>query len=290
MERLLPLLWLIIFSCRTVTMTYPPLVQETEISFPFECLYAESSYKSNGVLVDGWEIFDWEDTIKLDSGYILLAHYSGILLEIDGDTSVSIRSLNELVKVDSPVQKISLRYLLNTSELAPWRAGSYVHHPGYIEYIFPLEQSARINIEEPICLIWTSQNPEFRDIEYSITIKSIFDEILLKRKIYGNAIQLDLKDLSHQLSDSLFIVELEETNNSEHSAKTIGIKLTHDKHTMNPCLTEKPINQLQLAIGLEQIQEISKAYEYFQLAAELGDRSVYDLLLEKFKKRNRIRN
>ncbi len=289
MERLLPLLWLIIFSCRTVTMTYPPLVQETEISFPFESLYAESSYKSNGVLVDGWEIFDWEDTIKLDSGYILLAHYSGKLLEIDGDTTVSIKYLNGLIQLDRPVQKISLKYLLETSGKAPWREGHYIQHPGFIEFIFPLEQIAEMNIKEPICLIWTSDNPKFQEIEYDIKIKNMFDEILLEDRVYGNIFQLELKRLGRHLEESLFIIELEETSNPDHNG-TIGIELTKTKDPLNPCLMNSPIDQVQLAIELERKQWISEAYEFYKLAADISDKPIYDDLLKNFIKRHGMIN
>ena len=289
MLRLLPLLWLILLSCKTVRIINPPKVQEIDIVFPFESLYAESSYKSSGVLVEGWENFDWEDTIVLDSGYILLAHYTGRLIEIEGDTTVSIKYLSGLIQLDRPVQKVSLKYLLETSGEAPWREGQYIQHPGFIEFIFPLEQITEMNIKEPICLIWTSDNPKFQEIEYNIKIKNMFDEILLKDKVYGNVFQLELKRLGRHLEESLFIIELEETSNPDHNA-TIGIKLSKTKESLNPCLMNSPIDQLQLAIELERKQWISEAYEYFQLAAELGDRSVYDLLLEKFKKRNRILN
>jgi hypothetical protein len=293
MKKYLPILALVLSSC--LAKKYAPTLSAAEIDqakkYPFEVLYAESCRTTKGGTLSGWSELHREDTIELLNGYLLLAHFSGEIFEFEGDTTLSIASLQQPMDTVGYKEIFNSRFLVDSSaniDLSQYPIFS--HNYNSIYYSTPLPFPIVLDPNESVCLVWVNNRPDFQSIRYRLRVTNVYSEAVLERMIDGTSAHLDFGKLKEETSpdQDLFIVELSEFSDPNRKAADLGFRLKKGAPPVNTCVEDAPIEHLRRAVFLERKgQEETSLFEYIA-AAELSERSVYKLLLANFKTRHRL--
>ncbi|MEQ8809742.1 MAG: hypothetical protein RIE59_11790 [Imperialibacter sp.] len=155
-------------------------------SQPFQVLHAEGVYKrSDTALVKSLQFLSTSDTVKLtDSGYLMLVHHSGLFLEFDQDTTISVLQLAghindwlSIVPKDVKVRADIQRLFSDKSGARHWATGA-VERNSYspIWFSIPSSQSVDISPNKPeLCLSWRCSDLKEHEV-FVVQVKNIFDE------------------------------------------------------------------------------------------------------------------
>tara|TARA_R110001606_G_scaffold399291_1_gene583796 strand:+ start:43895 stop:44821 length:927 start_codon:yes stop_codon:yes gene_type:complete len=285
MSRLMPIFLIFLQSCTTLQYSNAVVADSQNlIVTPFVSLSCESCKGSDESEISGWELFSKDDSLFIESGHALLAHYTGALVEIEGDTVVSIAALNEAMSPTDDATYVSMRYLIDSTKKVDYYVDFkyLVLHSSYIKYTFPFENQPISATDEPVCLRWESPNPEMKSISYKLRVMDIFDSLLLEKVVLGNETQLPEAETGKKRSSELLVIELWEFGDKEKSATPLGIKFKDHGGLRSPCTAVAPIDHLKLAVGYERHRLMEQASEHYHLAAQPGGRKVYFDILETF--------
>ncbi len=283
-------IFFLILSLTTLSCNrYYPTSTKTavEIKIPFRVVYHESTYLASGIPVTKHEPLEWTDSITLKNGFVILAHYSGNLKEISGDTVISINKLSKSISADSTKNAmIDISFLYSTSSYHPdYYRNSVVEHPPHITWVFPyLTKEPNKVGDSSLCLWWRSAYPKnHTEIEYTLRISDVFNKELHTSNILGNRATIDLSKIFK--SNKFVVIGLHESSDKNRKARFLGIQLV-DETILDPCQANSSIKYLQLGIVLERNRDFNEAMDYFKLAAENSDRPIYSKLLGYFKERH----
>lgn len=283
---------LILTGCR---VQYQPLYTAEELAharkYPYEVLYAESCKTSSGFELSGWSELPADDTLILDNGYVLLSNYAGQFYEFEGDTTFSLRSLNnqlDSINVDR-IQRF--KFLVDTTfKNAPYFGGSTHKWNGLYWasnldpfYIGSVVQMKR---ETPICLTWYSDRSDYDVKAYSIIVKNILEDIVWQKRVTGNSFELRLTDWEKEENkQDMYIVQVSELE-GDLSTRMIGLKIVGYDEPNNICLPKSPREHLNFAVIKELFMVNIGAEGEYRMAKNLSNRRIYQQIYLNFLKRH----
>ncbi|CAD5282361.1 MULTISPECIES: hypothetical protein [unclassified Imperialibacter] len=285
MYRILHLFLLFLVSCTTQQYsTRKTAGTKSVVAAPFVALSCESCRRADDFKLSSGDILRWNDSLIIDSGYALLAHYSGALLEMEGDTVVTIAALSKASNPADEATYVDMRYLIDsTNKIKRLLSFKYsMGDPAYIQYTFPFDHRPVLVADEPVCLRWKSQNPDMKSISYRLRIEDIFDSLILEKIIVGNEAQLSELVPGKRQFSKLLLIELSELEDEQKTSVQIGIEFRDHGGLRSPCSAVAAIDHLRLAVGYEQHNLMKEASEHYQLASQPGARKVYFDILETF--------
>tara|TARA_R110001606_G_scaffold360056_1_gene512675 strand:+ start:83839 stop:84588 length:750 start_codon:yes stop_codon:yes gene_type:complete len=234
------------------------------------------------------------DTVQLsDSGYLILVHHSGLFLEFDQDTTISVSELalqitDQLNIVPRDIKARAAIQLLfsNKPGIRYWATGP-VERNSYSPVWFSIPSSRSIDIspnKPELCVSWRCSDLKEHEA-FIVQVKNIFDENIWELEVDGTSITLDL---SQQFKDNrLLIVNVRDRNDSTFRSSGIGIKLGPEYfYTPRACELMSPVKALEMGYYLESSSYGIDATKYYKLAAELSDRPIFDEFLRLYKKRD----
>lgn len=174
-----------IYPSRTVPTGF---ISESNIrSKPFQVVYAKQTRKIGDTAeLVALEYLFLEDIIRLEkSGYLILAHYSGLFLEFENDTIFSISEISEKTSQQLNINSQEVKHRTDI-ELLYTDERKHQYYPGVVSrcisypmaLISPARTTSEISAKSPkICISWES-NLNYEPESYEVQIKNIFDENL----------------------------------------------------------------------------------------------------------------
>jgi hypothetical protein len=278
------------YPSRTVPTGY---ISESNITGrPFQVVFADQTHKvGDSTQLAKLDYLSSYDIIRIEnSGYIILAHFTGLFLEFEGDTIIDMSELSEMTSQQLNIDPNTIKHRTNIQLLfQDERKNNYyqgavsrcVSHPMAI--VSPISTTTEISATTPeICISWEysmAQRPE----EFEVKIKNIFDEPLDTVRTSETRLSLNLSNYEHE---RLVIVGVSDKNESEIQTQEIGIKIGKQHYfTPQSCDLKSALKVLEMAYYLESHRYYFDATHYYKLASELSDRTIFDELLEHYENR-----
>lgn len=291
------ILVLILLSCkRSPSHTAPSgFISELNISSkPFQVIHAEKSRKlGSAIELKRLQYLSDYDIIKLEkSGYLILAHFTGMFFEFEGDTLIDISALSrhtsQVLNIDQ--SKISdrrdIQCLFQDECKFGYLTGATCRPtPPTLTMVSPTTFSIpEISATTPeICILWKDLEDQ-KSKSYEIQIKNIFDEVLETLIVKNPELNLNLAPYESPIG--LFIINISDDENHEISASEMGITVGNQHYfTPKTCTINTAAKALEMAYYLETNHYYTDATEYYKRATELSDKPVFALLLKHHERR-----
>jgi len=300
MKRVLSIfvLCLIFYSCKihqhTSNSRLPRgyVKMDNVMAYPFQIIHAENVENGAGH-VNRLDLIGQQDTLHMDEGYLLMVHVSSKFYESFGSQELVIKELvtDEFEKFnqDSWFRPDIAQLYGTTSVFNP--RGS-VQDGTYYDLTYYLQDSRenkfQILKDEDYCLWWYDSREKKSAINYAITIRNIFDEVLDTLKVNDDHVALQLSNYEDNHGD-LYIVEVHDLKDPEINARAIALEEVAkiNIYIPNACQASSSLQALEIAYFLEnnEIENRDIVLEYYEMAAKLSDHTIYHELLELYKKR-----
>lgn len=177
---------------------------------PFQVIFSEHTHDGGATArLSPLEYLSLGDTIQIvDSGYLVLVHYSGLFLEFKEDTIISVTELSNSIAQQLNINpnkaksRIDIDLLFSDQGKIQYATGvSSICNPSPMEYVLPINTASEISASNPeFCVSWTSN---LSTPPYIVQVKNIFDEIIDEIEVKENEINLDLS--GYQNDGNLYI-------------------------------------------------------------------------------------
>jgi hypothetical protein len=260
---------------------------------PFQVVHAERTRKvGDSIEVRRLQHLFSNDLVKLEnSGYLLLAHFTGRFFELEGDTIIDISELAEQTSQELNINPNAVKHRTDI-QLLYRDERKFNYYPGAVSrcvsypmaLISPATNTAEIFATKPeICISWEySMNTKPESFE--IQIKNIFDESLDTLSTENSELTLNLSQYEYEVG--LYILKIYDSQNLEIQAPEIGIKVGKEHYFVpKTCNLNTAVKALEMAYYLETNRYYFDATKYYELATELSERPIFDELLEHYKRR-----
>jgi hypothetical protein len=296
--KYLLLIWILPASLATVAQKTKP-----NKNFPFQVIYAESTTDKAGIALKSLDVVANNDILTVGKGGMLsMVHYTGYPIEVTGDTSLVLKTLQTLLAPAGnkrPVDFIGLfrpdlQYLFITdSELAKTsKASGACHDCDFIhEILYPPKGELHLpaSARKDLCIQWRSTHAA----SYEVVVTNIFDDSLKSYVTNVNELTIGKEDMTTFFgSDGIFIIQVKDPARHKYSSSVTVRELPKRLDFPFDCNIEKPTIALLTALYLESFPTWSytaEAEKYFKLATTLSDREFFKTMLNNFKKRtNRL--
>lgn len=277
---------LLLFFCINLSYSQAqelnPISPYQHLTFPYRVLKGEHIWKNGRIPILQGEPLRLKDSVELKDGHLMIAHYSGKLFEFHGDTTVTLREIDQqLIGEKDALPNPYLTFLLS-NEPIPSAPSPFicVIYPYPYEVIYP-PTTIDINPNEPACIWLEKEISEFDVSSYRFEIKNIFNDSL--GVFHSDSLQFELE--LPQDSTGLLIIEIIEAG--ETSGRSLGLKVDPErKRTIpTPCSASTPVELLQVAVGLEFDKRKQHALNYYEKAKKASTWEFYDHLYEMAKLR-----
>ncbi|MEO1051770.1 MAG: hypothetical protein AAFX87_14165 [Bacteroidota bacterium] len=258
------------------------------LSKPWQVIYTTSAHhQRNTKALERLELLSLKDVISLEaSGYVLLGHYSGFILEFEGDTIVTIAEISEQVleqlgrpeKTDS---RVNFEHLFSEERSSSGRP--ILHSLPQIEFNFPFRGTTSIaSFDQTICVSWDIEYGDAPDT-YTVKISNIFDEPYDSIYTSEKFINLDLSKYPTEEGLVIWVHDKDkDTFHSPHAVYKIGAV---DIYTPMDCNPKNAFKALEMAFLIEIGGRYDQAVPFYQLAASLSNRPIFRELLQYSLKR-----
>ncbi|WOK07723.1 hypothetical protein RT717_03735 [Imperialibacter roseus] len=277
------ILILVVFGCHRRAYTPYNFLDNQKRKQPFQVLAANAASTVSGQLKP-LDIVDVNDLITLKSGHMILVHNSGKFIEFKGDTTISVRNLDDHLKLKYNLESHRLRpdisLLLATNRL-PYRVMDGIYTQTlYINNI----GGPGIDIAEPedFCLTWTAFGKYHS--QYEIILTNVFGEQIDTIYTVDTVVKMNLL----KYRDKMIIAEVIVPNDSMYQSPQQGFRLAGKRQFLfpNQCDVSTPIQALEKAYHMDtHYYLVDQAQNYFELAADLSDEPIYDELLANYRSR-----
>jgi hypothetical protein len=291
------LLLIILASCskyptRTVS---PGFIPEANISRgPFQVIYADRARKvGDSAQVMRLKFLSTFDLIRIeDDGYLLLAHFSGMFFEFQGDTILDISKLSEQASQRLNNNLNAVEHPVNV-QLLYQNKGKPNYYPGAVSggcasypiaLISPATNSVEISATFPeLCLSWESTSDK-KPESFEIQIKNIFDELV--DTIISETTTLNLNLSQYNSESGLYLLTIYDSQDHEIRSTELGIKVGRVYYyTPQTCDINTSLKALEMALYVESHHYYYDASDYYKLAAELSERPIFTEFLNNYKMR-----
>jgi hypothetical protein len=266
-------------------------------SSPFQVLYATETTNKEGQYLKSLDMVSIDEVLSIGKGGTLsLIHYSGFPIEINKDTSVTIRKLQEILEVPEESRKVKGKIVYPTRpEIGRLfgsdrksRRGNAVMSACHdcdlgLRIIYPPKNNKRrIRFEDQLCLKWKSNSEN-----YKIRITNIFEELIDSLSVHNSELVLSSETLAKLFEkDDILLLKIEDIKNPMLSGTVTLSKYSSTPLDFPyPCELTKATFALMTAFYLEMKpwDALDEAEKYYTLATELSKENFYIEILEKFK-------
>ena len=260
---------------------------------PFQVVHAERTHKvGDAVQVTRLQHLFSNDLVKLEnSGYLLMAHFTGKFFEFEGDTTIDISELAERASQELNINPNAVEHRTDIQLLFQDKR-KYDYYPRAVSrclsypmaMITPVTNTVEISATTPeICISWEySVNPKPELFE--VQIQNIFDETL--DTFSTENAELTLSFSQYEYDVGLYILKIYDSKNPEIDAPDIGIKVGNEHYFIpQTCNLNTAGKALEMAYYLETNRYYFDATEYYERASELSERPIFTELLNHFKNR-----
>lgn len=279
---------------------------EKSLKFPFQVLH------SKNVDINRYDLVAKNDTIQLNNnGYLILVHFSGKMLEFQGNTQINIseenRKINEYLNIGSEETNHRFRLSNIFSESDEYRY-MYLNDDliiqclPYYEITFsqPYFHSRSGNYglsrkNHEVCFKWKMNSLKEQDLskkKFKITFKDIYDRKLKDSIVIGNQIQMDFSEyFKKEDKKSLLIYQVAEFGNPETTSGNEGVIFGAEPFYIprSSCEVNTALEAFELGNYLERNKApIKESQYYYQLATQLSKNPIYQELYSYFKKRKQL--
>ncbi len=274
---------LILLGCNTY-VTAPNYFVPTKIkNKPFQVIAATNArYLKNQNTVSVKDYLENDDQIKLSNGHLIIVHSSGKFIELFNDTLLNISVANNHIKNKFRIKPINERpeisMLFNTT-YKPFivHDGVYINQ-GYLMNFDDIQTTSN----DSICIKWKS----FREpspSNFKVTVTNMFDELIFQKSTIDQYYLIDFNNIDFGLEPLILIkVHSEEM---DFTTQTIPIRISEYKEYYVPhyCEPKNALEALELAFSMEHYYYmVDDAKDYYQLAAELSVKPIYDQLYKNY--------
>ncbi len=268
---------------------------------PFQILYAENTKNKLGQTVKSLDRISIDDVLTIENGGTLsLVHYTGFPIEIDKDTTLVIKGLQNLLvppeekqKKKNQIRKLvepSIEHLFISKAIEGRKhklqiTGSCMDCHFDLEIIYPPRFTAQtLNYSGDICIKWRPTDSKTYKVEVLNTPKILAktystteNELTIETNLIAG--QNGIKNLILIISDSLSRVNYGPIKFKEFSK--VGLEYPY------PCDIKKATYALMAGLYLELSPRnyFDEAEKYFILATKLSDKQFYKDMLDNFKRR-----
>ena len=178
-------------------------------SHPFQVLFVDSAtYIGIDEPVIQFDFISKYDLLDI-AGDIVLVHYTGRVTEMK-DIKLNVRELASIHHKDEPFERPTFSdpssYINKSKNEIKYSFQNCVE--SYINLIYPQQDNygtAHVNKSEDLFFSWELAEL-FEQDNTTFTIKNIFDEIILERRLNTNSIEIAYEDVS--LEEDIFIVKI----------------------------------------------------------------------------------
>jgi hypothetical protein len=294
------LLILIIVKCSSC------IGQDASLDFPFQVLYSDGTKNKAGKEIKSLDMVSINEVLTIkQNGTLSLIHYNGLPIQIDNDTTINIKELQETIEIPQrekskkgkkssldPTRPNIERLFISDSELAKKDKQSRTARTGMcfdcdndLEVIYPPRLSNSLYFKGGLCLEWRTSGSK----RYRIEIKNIFGEFIDSISVSTNKLFIADKEFKEIMKNeeiaSITILDLE---NSRLRNGGVLKKYYYGKLEFPySCQIDKATYAVMTGLYLEMLRwdYHSEAEKYYELATKLSDRTFYKIILEKFRQR-----
>jgi hypothetical protein len=287
---------LALFSCspKTHITSYVEKSKST-VLHPFEVIYADGAYSLAGNKpLKTYDFLNWDDTVQLKGGTLLLAHYSGSFFEFQGDTNINIEPFNLKAGYEKPGyhfdnhdgvsgdSRPTLKHLFETDQ----HHEIYDANMPFLQFSHPQPSNVKVGPAQEVCLRWWTRNPNSQSNEYQLSILNEASEPLGTKIVKGNTYKLNVRQYAKSGESNRFQLTVRELGEGLKSANSMTIIIDKPNRALvDICDIKTAITALETAYHLEYQGDTYGALSMHELAASLSDQSIYNELLANFKNR-----
>jgi hypothetical protein len=273
------ILILLVFGCNR--RIYPPdkfLVDQSP-NEPFQVLTADSAMIGSKQL-RRYDLLNLSDVITLRSGFVILVHYSGKFLEFQGDTTISVMSLNESIELTFKLENIGMRPDFSFLFFKDYEPTAVIDGMGRypIHFTNPGPQITVVDANN-FCLSWTAV--EMENVEYILTIQNIFAEQIAEFSSKDTVIQFN----PASYNESTLVAQVSVSGHPTYQSNPQGIKYGETINFVSPnqCSIKNSVEALETAYHMERYYYLAyDARRYYQLAVDLSDQPAYSEFLANY--------
>jgi hypothetical protein len=269
---------------------------------PFTILYAENTNNGLGRIVKSLETVDIDDVLTIQNGGTLsLIHYTGFPIEINKDTTLVIRALqNAIVPVDEKKKKRvysrtlvepSIEHLFISKAIEGRKhklqiTGACMDCSFNLEIIYPprfVEQT--LNYSGDLCIKWRPNTTE----SYKLSILNSPKDLIKTYSTTKNELTIKNEHLKGQskLGNDLILIISDTVSRQSYGPLNFK-EFSNDKlEYPYPCDIKKASYALMAGLYLELSPRdyFEEAEKYFILATNLSEKQFYKDMLDNFRKR-----
>lgn len=261
---------------------------------PFQVVYADNvSNIYTGLPLKRLSKLSINDTIKIEnSGHIIMAHFTGLFLEFEKDTTLVIAQLANKIKqrmgfnpeltkqrfiIDQLFQNENLKKRVSAigAVSRPW--------PSYLKFVLPYSDHNSSIVNQQVCLIWENTDPEYKSASYDLAVKSMFNDVLDKISTKGKYLNMDLSKYANK--ESLYIIRLSAPNDEQQNDTVILSNNENPVYSPTYCEAKTALEALELACHLEMGYGYKTSIKYYELAAQLSDKPIFNEILNHARQR-----
>lgn len=257
-------------------------------------MHAERTHKvGDSVQLTQLQLLFSNDLVNLEnSGYLLMAHFTGKFFEFEGDTIIDISELAERTSQELNINpnavehRTDIQLLFQDERKFDYYPGAVSRSVNYpMAIITPVTRTAEISATTPeICISWDysmNSKPE----SFEIQIQNIFDESLDILSTEKPELTLNFSQYEYEVG--LYILKIYDSKNPEIvDAPEIGIKVGNEHYFIpQTCNLNTAGKALEMAYYLEANRYYFDASEYYDRASELSERPIFTELLNHYQNR-----
>ncbi len=270
--------------------------QESEQEkYPFQVLYSNNAISKSGKPINNLDFIPIDDVVTVTNGEIILVHYTGIPLEIVGDSTLEVERMHKQVRGTSTMIKYNLRpdleylFLTKKSDLNKSRlkmSGSC--HDCYSKldpYYPPIYDYIKFDSSSNLCLKWSSTKAK----KYIVSISNLFGDSIALYTSKLNEISINVNDFQNKWEgEKSFIIRIDDEKITVESINLLNVNSSTIEYPYG-CTLKQASAALLVGLSIETNPFINAevAEEYYLLASELSNSSFYKEMLANFRTRKK---
>ena len=264
----------------------------------FTVLIADKvSFVNGSGIRSGDHLGSMDSVIIRGDGYLMLAHFSGKLIEFEGPGTISIGQESSLIQKMLAIEELPSHGWASPDLLFSRKKqydDQFYKELGPVEgnlglaYSYPFNpQTSKIVISKnypKACLRWTSSKSRVGTGPYRVDISDIANNQIDMISTNDSLLSIDFSN--YQNESDLYLVRTSIANNLEYSTGEEAIYLGEEhRYVPRACIPNAALAALELALYYEEIQLYLLAWEYYEKAAALTDHPFYQQMFLNFKER-----
>jgi hypothetical protein len=266
------------------------------LKFPFQIIYCEGVTNRSGETVRGLDLI-WVDEILAVSrdGILAMIHYSGVPVEVMGDTTLMVKDLQvrfnllfKSVQTDHRFKRPDIEYLFidGYDRAARARVGwvPVNRESPLVDLLYPPSfKWGATFVSHDVCFRWTQTGAK----AYTVELRNIFEDVLATYKVPSSELMIPAAEMDSIWTDGSPLVLTISAERLRIRDQLIMRVPDEFKNYPFGCSLDKATYALVAALHVEKsvVERKPDAERYFKLAAELSDRPFFKTMLDNFYKR-----